>query len=75
MNVSWNKPMTTNGVIIVYEISYNPEYRAVNTTDTYTNITGLVPYTSYLIRIRAYTSVGPGTWRATVHTTNDIRKL
>uniref|UniRef100_A0A1X7TTJ7 Uncharacterized protein n=1 Tax=Amphimedon queenslandica TaxID=400682 RepID=A0A1X7TTJ7_AMPQE len=70
MSLTWARPLTTNGVITVYEIGYN--HNLINTTDTYISINGLAPDTSYTVRIRAYTSAGSGNWSTIVQSTSDI---
>lgn len=73
INLTWTEPQLTNGAITVYEIGYT--HNLINTTDTFININGLAPDTSYTVRIRAYTSAGSGNWSTTVHNTSEIRKL
>ena len=55
-----------NGIIIVYTVAYKvegqPTQLSFNTTDTNTVIKGLKPYTSYCIRVRGYTRIGPSDW-------------
>ena len=56
-----------NGMIIIYEVQFDPlqftgmlmtEY--MNTTDMLVVLTGLQEYVDYNISVRAYTRVGPG---------------
>ena len=56
-----------NGIIINYEVQYEPlqfasvlSTASVNTTDLSVNIVELQEYVEYNISVRAYTSVGPG---------------
>ena len=73
-NVSW-RPLPrneSNGVITNYEVSYGytsqkrrrrADSRAdvqANTSKTWILLTGLPPCRKYSIKVRAYTSVGPG---------------
>ena len=55
-----------NGIIIVYTVAYKvegqPTQLSLNTTDKHTVIKGLKPYTSYCIRVRGYTKIGPSDW-------------
>ena len=67
LSISWSPPVAPNGIIKVYEIKYREStstgsYNVTNTTITQHSIAGLVHNTSYIIGIRAYTSVGPGEW-------------
>uniref|UniRef100_A0A1X7T1J4 Fibronectin type-III domain-containing protein n=1 Tax=Amphimedon queenslandica TaxID=400682 RepID=A0A1X7T1J4_AMPQE len=67
INIVWNPPSMPNGIITVYEIRYREStstgpYNITNTTNTLYTIVGLIPNTSYIIRVRAYTSIGPGEW-------------
>ena len=79
INITWNIPTVPNGVIIMYEIHYresnsNGPYIMTNTTKTQYSIGGLLPYTNYIIGVRAYTSVGPGEWNDTKICTSNIRR-
>ena len=56
-----------NGIIINYEVQYQPlqftntlDTISINTTNLSENITSLEEYVDYNISVRAYTSVGPG---------------
>ena len=67
INISWSLPIMPNGHITLYEIRYrefssNGPYNMTTTTSTVYSIGGLVPNTSYTIRVRAHTSGGPGEW-------------
>ena len=67
LGISWSLPAAPNGIITEYEIRYREStstgsYNVTNTTITQHSIAGLVHNTSYIIGIRAYTSVGPGEW-------------
>ena len=79
ISISWNIPTITNGIITVYEIRYresnnNGLYNIINTTKTQYSIEGL-PNTNYTIKVRAYTSIGPGVWDFVRISTNQIRKI
>ena len=57
-----------NGIIIIYEVLYDPQEsfdgeltpQTVNTTDLFAYLTGLQQDVDYFISVRAYTSIGPG---------------
>ena len=55
-----------NGIIIVYTVAYKvegqPTQLSLNTTERNAAIEGLKPYTSYCIRVRGYTKIGPSPW-------------
>jgi hypothetical protein len=59
----------TNGIITVYEIRCSNRSGTFNTTDTQYTIQGLTAGTSYVIEVRAYTSIGPGEWTSIVAST------
>ena len=64
--VTWEEvlPIDQNGIIIIYEIQYEPlqfnEALFVNTTDMAVNLTNLQEDVEYNISVRAYTSIGFG---------------
>ena len=69
--MSWEEvpAIDQNGIIIMYEVQYEPLQtfgvlliQTVNITapTTMTNLTGLEEYVEYSITVRAYTSVAPG---------------
>ena len=68
--VSWDEvpAIDQNGVIILYEVQYEPLMTfdealmtmTMNTSNTSIVVGGLQEYVEYNITIRAYTSVGPG---------------
>ena len=68
--VSWDDVPTIdqNGVIILYEVQYEPLMTfggelmtmTMNTSNTSIVVGGLQEYVEYNISVRAYTSVGPG---------------
>ena len=72
--MTWEEvpPIEQNGIIIVYEVLYEPLETfggilvpsTVNTTDLEAVIMNLTAFVSYNISIRAYTSVGPGPYSA-----------
>ena len=68
IRVIWNEIVKKdqNGFILVYTVAYKmegqPTQLSLNTTETSTVIEGLKPYTSYCIRVRGYTKIGPSTW-------------
>ena len=67
--VTWEEVLAIdeNGIIINYEVQYEPLQFAnmlgtasVNTSDLSVSIIELQEYVEYNISVRAYTSVGPG---------------
>ena len=74
--VSWDEvpAMDHNGIIILYEVQYEPLMtfggqlmtRTMNTSNTSIVLGGLQEYVDYTITVRAYTSVGPGPFSPTV---------
>lgn len=76
ISVTWNEIVKKdqNGIILGYIVAYKvegqPTQLSLNTTDKNTVIKGLKPYTSYCIRVRGYTKIGPSDWSpcATVKT-------
>ena len=68
IRVTWKEiaKKDQNGIILVYTVAYNvegqPTQLSLNTTDTTTVIRGLKPYTSYCIKVRGYTKIGPSAW-------------
>ena len=74
INISWSLPKEPNGIITVYEIQGPYNTTTTTTTNTQYSIGGLVPNTNYTIRVRAYTSVGPGEWTDILIATNEMCK-
>ena len=68
ISVTWNEIVKKdqNGIILGYIVAYKvegqPTQLSLNTTDKNTVIKGLKPYTSYCIRVRGYTKIGPSDW-------------
>ena len=69
MSVSWQQvpPIHRNGIILTYELTYNPleDYHdrtpiVLNTTDLTFDLTDLDKYANYTVEVRAYTEVGSG---------------
>ena len=70
IEVSWEEipAIDVNGIIIFYEVQYEPPQtlgdqistNTTNTTHLITTLTGLQEYVEYNISVRTYTSVGPG---------------
>ena len=67
--VAWEEvlPIDQNGIIIIYEVQYEPlqfteslSTLVVNTTDIAINLTNLQEYVEYNISVRAYTAIGFG---------------
>ena len=68
IRVTWKEiaKKDQNGITMVFTVAYNvegqPTQLSLNTTDKNTVIKGLKPYTSYCIRVRGYTKIGPSDW-------------
>ncbi len=70
IQVNWTEvsEIDQNGMIITYEVLYDPlmtfngmlNTTTVNTTNVYINLSNLQEYVEYNISVRAYTNVGPG---------------
>ena len=70
VRVTWKKPdqWKRNGPLIGYSVVYNPLYRmdlsmvknVTNPNQTNLDVTDLMMYTDYEIRVRAHGSMGPG---------------
>ena len=68
VSLSWDPPLMPNGIIIAYEVSYQPTASSepetrVNTTALVTHFTtedNLEEDTEFFLSVRAYTKVGPG---------------
>ena len=65
--VSWNEvpEIGRNGIIIQYEVQYEPlmvfsDALTTNTSNTSALLRDLLEYIEYNITVRAYTSIGPG---------------
>ena len=86
IEMSWNEviPIDQNGIIIIYEVYYQPaqvfngsktEY-AVNTTNTTILLSNLHESVQYNITVHAYTSIGPGLFSSHIlRTTKEARKF
>ena len=83
--VTWEEVLAIdeNGIIINYEVRFEPlEFTetlttsSVNTTNLIVLLSGLQEYVEYNISVRAYTSVGPGPYSDPVtERTLEDRKL
>ena len=84
INVTWEEvpPIDRNGMIITYEVLYEPletfgqllSSDIINTTDLFVLLEGLHPFVSYNVSVRAYTSVGSGPYSdVAVETTQEDR--
>ncbi len=70
IQVNWTKvsEIDQNGMIITYEVLYDPlmtfngmlNTTTVNTINVYITLSNLQEYVEYNISVRAYTNVGPG---------------
>ena len=72
--VTWASPFIPNGVLTMYEVNYTgvssgnpvpdsffqPLYITASAPNTSLAVQHLVPYSSYTISVRAFTSGGPG---------------
>ena len=79
ISVSWEPPslIDWNGIITLYEVEYNQttfdeatrtQTMLLNASFSTVSITGLEEYTEYFLRVRAYTSMGPGPYSPPVIT-------
>ncbi|XP_035699719.1 uncharacterized protein LOC118432289 [Branchiostoma floridae] len=76
IDLTWQEPAVTNGVITNYNIQYGSTTECSdaeltywwNTTDSSTSKTfpGLIPYTTYSFRVRAFSIAGPGDYTGCV---------
>ena len=72
LNISWEEipPRSRNGIITTYEVLYEPletfggmlMANQVNTSDLSIVLTNLQQFVGYNVSVRAYTSVGPGSY-------------
>ena len=86
IEMSWKEviPIDKNGIIIIYEVDYQPEQvfnepmtvDVVNTTNTTILLSNLYESVQYNITVRAYTRIGPGPFSSHVLSlTNEARKF
>ena len=84
--MSWNEvyPIDQNGIIIIYEVDYQPvqvfngsmTVDVVNTTNTTILLSNLHEAVQYNMTVRAYTSIGPGPFSSHVLSfTQEARKF
>ena len=80
IRVSWGvvPAIDQNGVITQYEVEYNqstfdsvPTTQNIIVNSTMAVLTGLEEYVEYCIRVRAYTSQGPGPYSDAIYVTTD----
>ena len=79
ITVTWDEvpAIERNGIITEYEVEYNQSTFDVNSTQTVNvtsrmvELTDLHEFVNYLIRVRAYTSVGPGPYSSAINRTTD----
>eukprot|EP00795_Rhopilema_esculentum_P014549 gene14549-5618_t len=75
IELTWEKPAEPNGIIISYELTWNPPKGfGSNSTaaDVFSrSIPGLDAYTEYNFTLRAKTSIGPGVPISCIATTTD----
>ncbi|XP_071852114.1 uncharacterized protein [Apostichopus japonicus] len=79
IQVKWTPPSPPHGMIIQYDICYQPVDESQNETILEWNIsqglteeltyliTNLAPNSNYSVKVRAYTSVGSGVWSLPLH--------
>eukprot|EP00731_Ephydatia_muelleri_P018991 Em0011g1031a len=74
ITLTWQPPPVPNGVIIMYQVTYstNGVVNTHNRTTPPVIITGLVPRTTYIFSVTAYTITGPGTPQQVQTSTADI---
>ena len=86
IEMSWNEviPIDQNGIIIMYEVDYQPAQvfnepmtvDVMNTTNTTILLTNLQESVQYNITVRAYTRIGPGPFSSHVLSfTQEARKF
>ncbi len=84
LQLSWSAPALPNGIIIAYQVAHYLLGSGIEagrveqyTTDISTTLTltGLRPYTSYTVTVRAYTIAGAGEETSVVETTEAARKF
>ena len=84
--MSWNEviPIDKNGIIIIYEVDYQPAQVSngsmavnfMNTTNTTISLSSLHESVQYNMTVRAYTSIGPGPFSSHVLSfTQEARKF
>ena len=84
--MSWNEviPIDKNGIIIIYEVDYQPAQVSngsmtvnfMNTTNTTISLSSLHESVQYNMTVRAYTRIGPGPFSSHVlNFTQEARKF
>ena len=73
LDVNWDEP-SSDRAILYYEVEYrvigmNWTMQSPNPNATYTTLTGLMPATTYEVRVRAVSDHGNGAWSDTVNET------
>ena len=73
LTISWSPP---NGIITVYQVSYNISgvLNYTNTSATQLTLRDLPPNTVVTFSVRAYTIIGPGEAVSNSTSTTDIRE-
>ena len=76
LTISWNPPSEPNGIITMYQISYNVSgvLNYANTSATQHTLRDLPPNTVVTFSVRAYTIIGPGETVSNSTSTTDIRE-
>lgn len=80
IQLTWNEPLTPNGIIVAYHIGYN---RSANTNESITvdaeelhyTVGGLNEYTAFLFVIYASTRIGNGPSVHAIGRTNESCKF
>ena len=76
LTISWSPPSEPNGIITMYQVSYNISgvLNYTNTSATQHTLRDLPPNTVVTFSVRAYTIIGPGEAVSNSTSTTDIRE-
>ena len=76
LTISWSPPSEPNGIITMYQVSYNISgvLNYTNTSATQHTLRDVPPSTVVTFSIRAYTIIGPGEAITYNTITRDIRE-
>ena len=77
LTISWTGPSEPNGVITMYQVTYNSTgvLNYTNTSATQLTLRDLFPNTAVEYSVRAYTIIGPGEPASNTTSTTDIREF
>ena len=77
LTISWSPPSEPNGIITMYQVSYNISgvFNHTNTSATQLTLRDLPPSTVVTFSVRAYTIIGPGEVVSNSTSTTDIREI